>query len=327
MPSDTIRVDYKVLYNVASQFDQQQQDVQQILREVQASTDVLRQGGWISDAATQFYRTMDDAVLPRMTRLSKAMQTAATGTREIGQIMRAAEDVATASLKALNSGTAGGTLLQGITNLQNLAKGILPSGKFAGSVSAWEAGFNTGWAKGSIKVLGADASASYKTSIGKDGLTISGNAEASAYLAKGEFSAKAAGFAAAADGLVGVNAKASGQVVVNPFKGEIYGEAKGDLFAGARASASGNADLGIVKAGGSAGVQAGIGAGGHISGGYKDGNLSFDVGGQVALLVGVKLDFHVSIPVKQIGKDIASAGKTALNFAGSTAKKIGNWLF
>ena len=244
MPSDTIRVDYQALYNVATQFDQQQQQVQQILRLVQTSTDGLRHGGWTSDAATQFYRTMDDAVLPRMSRLAKAMQTAAKGTREIGQIMRAAEDTATTSLRSLNSGITGGTLgtlgtlFQGITSLQSLAKGLLPSGKVAGSVSAWEAGFNTGWAKGSIKILGADASASYKTSIGKDGLTVSGSAQASAYLAKGEFSAKAAGFAAAADGLVGVEGKASGKVIVDPFKGEVTGELKGDLFAGARASAS-----------------------------------------------------------------------------------------
>lgn len=94
MAAPVIQVDYQALEKIAFQFADQQKRVRSILQTAQTSTDQLRRGGWIAEAATTFYRDMDQNVLPAVQRLEMAMQNSQRTVQEIIRLMHAAEEEA-----------------------------------------------------------------------------------------------------------------------------------------------------------------------------------------------------------------------------------------
>jgi WXG100 family type VII secretion target len=69
MTADRIRADYPTLENIASTFDREQERIQQVQNALSQHVDILRSGGWVSDAADTFYREMDDELLPSVGRM------------------------------------------------------------------------------------------------------------------------------------------------------------------------------------------------------------------------------------------------------------------
>ncbi len=89
---DEIRADYDQLDQVASQFANQSQAIQQMTQNIRGSMDPLEGGGWIGEAASSFYEEMASLVTPANERLEQALDEASRVTKQISQIVRQAEE-------------------------------------------------------------------------------------------------------------------------------------------------------------------------------------------------------------------------------------------
>jgi WXG100 family type VII secretion target len=92
--TDEIRADYDRLEQVASQFANQSQAVQQMLQKVRSSMDPLESGGWVGRGSEAFFSEMQGEVLPATDRLQQALDEANRVTKQIVQTMRQAEEEA-----------------------------------------------------------------------------------------------------------------------------------------------------------------------------------------------------------------------------------------
>lgn len=106
MASGVVSVNYEALQKVAQGFGEQQRQVQRINRNVTESVEVLKRGGWVADAANQFYRTMDQDVLRSMQRLNTALGHSQAATLDIIRVFRQAEEEASGVMRG-EGGTAG----------------------------------------------------------------------------------------------------------------------------------------------------------------------------------------------------------------------------
>ena len=98
--ADEIRADYDRLENVASQFANQSQEIQQMLQKVRGSMDPLENGGWIGRGSEAFFSEMQSEVLPATERLQQAMDEANRVTKQIVQTIRNAEEEACSPFRA-----------------------------------------------------------------------------------------------------------------------------------------------------------------------------------------------------------------------------------
>lgn len=89
---DEIRADYDQLEQVASQFANQSQAIQQMSQNIRSSMDPLEGGGWIGRGADAFLAEMQSMVIPANERLEQALDEANRVTKQIVQIVRQAEE-------------------------------------------------------------------------------------------------------------------------------------------------------------------------------------------------------------------------------------------
>lgn len=132
-------------------------------------------------------------------------------------------------------------------------------------------------------------------------------------LGKGDYGLDAAGSV-----FVGAKANAKGELVIDPKNGIYAARVGGEAFAGARAAAEANVNLGkFGSVGGRAEAWAGVGAAFHAEAGFKNGRFKarFDIG--AALGIGFKIGFNVDINVK----GIVDAVKAPFKAIGDLAKK------
>jgi hypothetical protein len=218
---------------------------------------------------------------------------------------------------------------------------LLPSVSKEGSVGvravAFERGgsFNGlgGLAQGQGSVSLAEASASAKGRVAFEGgaLKATGSAQASAtlvnaqgsvFVGKGDYNLQAQGQA-----YVGAQAKASGELTIDPARGIYAAKVGGEAFAGARAGVEANVNLGkFGGAGAKAEAWAGVGAAFNVEAGFKNGRLKAKVDIGAALGVGFKLGFNVDIDVKGIKNAVTSVVKAPVEAVKNVAKSIGNGL-
>ncbi|HID51614.1 MAG TPA: WXG100 family type VII secretion target [Anaerolineae bacterium] len=92
--ADEIRVDYDRMEQVASQFANQSQAIQQMLQKVRGSMDPLESGGWVGRGSDAFFSEMQSEVLPATERLQQALDEASRVTKQIVQTVRQAEEEA-----------------------------------------------------------------------------------------------------------------------------------------------------------------------------------------------------------------------------------------
>jgi WXG100 family type VII secretion target len=92
MPAPIIRIDLDTLSRIAASFSSGSADIQQMLRRVNQQVGTLRSGDWIGVGATKFYDEMENDVVPALTRLAAALESADRITRQIKQIMEGADD-------------------------------------------------------------------------------------------------------------------------------------------------------------------------------------------------------------------------------------------
>ncbi len=94
MGADVIQAHYDQLEQIAARFGQQAEAAAQTTQRVQQSTRALQAGGWEGRGAVAFFGEMERSVLPSMQRLAAALQQGQTVTRQISQVLRAAEEEA-----------------------------------------------------------------------------------------------------------------------------------------------------------------------------------------------------------------------------------------
>jgi WXG100 family type VII secretion target len=107
MSADVIQTQYDQLEQIAARFGRQAEATAQTTSRVQQSLRGLQAGGWEGRGAAAFFGEMDRSILPSMQRLAAALHQSQTVTRQISQVMRAAEEEASRPFRG--DGAAPGT--------------------------------------------------------------------------------------------------------------------------------------------------------------------------------------------------------------------------
>lgn len=96
---EEIRADYDQLEQVANQFANQSQAIQQMAQNIRSSMDPLEGGGWIGRGSDAFFAEMQSDVIPASERLQQALDEANRVTKQIVQIVKQAEDDASSPFR------------------------------------------------------------------------------------------------------------------------------------------------------------------------------------------------------------------------------------
>ncbi len=90
--ADKVQADYDQLAQVAGQFANQSQAVQELIQKVRSSYQQLEDGGWIGLGADAFFDAVQTDLFPAVQRLQDAFDKASETTNKIAQDMQDAED-------------------------------------------------------------------------------------------------------------------------------------------------------------------------------------------------------------------------------------------
>lgn len=149
-------------------------------------------------------------------------------------------------------------------------------------------------ADGSVSVLGADGSA--EATIDKEGVRINADGTVTLVGAEGTIHGE---LGPAELGITGTaSVEATGEGHLDAGKDGVH--AGGELFAGGRAAASGEGDVGGVGGKLDAEAQYGIGASGDVDVGMKDGKFTIGGHGGLAFGHGAKLGGEITIDVPEV---------------------------
>jgi len=121
MPAPRIRGDYDSLAQISQAFARRAADTQRTIQRIKRQINTLQGGDWIGKGAKAFYREMDSEVLPSLKRLATALETANRATRQIIQILRAAEEDAARIFRAVGVGGVGAAISTAIGGTVGLA--------------------------------------------------------------------------------------------------------------------------------------------------------------------------------------------------------------
>lgn len=97
---DEIRADYDRLEQLANQFANQAQAIQEMLQNVRGAMDPLEGGGWIGRGSDAFFSEMQGEVLPASQRLQQALDEANRITKQVIQTVKQAEEEASSPFRA-----------------------------------------------------------------------------------------------------------------------------------------------------------------------------------------------------------------------------------
>lgn len=94
MSAPIIQVDYESLDAIARRFQQQNQQIVAVKQRVDRNVSSLRNGGWLGQGSTAFFREMESEVNPAVQRLIKALAEAQKVTLQLKILIREAEEEA-----------------------------------------------------------------------------------------------------------------------------------------------------------------------------------------------------------------------------------------
>jgi len=100
MATSKTRADYGQLAQIAQRFASEAESTQQMLADMRAIMNLLEGGDWVGQGANAFFAEMNGAVLPSLTRLTRALADAQRVTIQISREVKVAEDAAAAVLHA-----------------------------------------------------------------------------------------------------------------------------------------------------------------------------------------------------------------------------------
>ena len=109
MPAARVRADHDSLAGIAKSLALNAASTRQSLQRIKREVETLQGGDWKGKGATAFYQEMQSEVLPSLTRLAAALETANLVTRNVGKLMLEAERLAAALFKL--GGASGATSL------------------------------------------------------------------------------------------------------------------------------------------------------------------------------------------------------------------------
>lgn len=99
--ANEVKIEYDQMQNITSIFEDHSQRAQSLLQKINAQVETLRGGAWIGVNADKFYREMDNDMMVSLQRLIKAFDESAQTTARIEQVLRAAEDEASAIFRTV----------------------------------------------------------------------------------------------------------------------------------------------------------------------------------------------------------------------------------
>lgn len=103
-----IQADYEPLGKIANHCDDCAQHVQQLYSTVDEQVARLQNGEWISDAASTFYASMNQDLMPGLERLMRSFQDGSSTLNEIVRLFQQAEEEAADALLLNDNGASGG---------------------------------------------------------------------------------------------------------------------------------------------------------------------------------------------------------------------------
>ncbi|MGO1584184.1 MAG: hypothetical protein ACTHXO_13300, partial [Actinomycetaceae bacterium] len=162
----------------------------------------------------------------------------------------------------------------------------------------------------SAEVLSANAETSGQAGVSlEDGAYVQANAEAGAYLAKGEAHwQNQHGTGAEGEAYIGAEATAEGQASIGPGGARI--DAGLDAFAGGKAEGEVSQDIGDYGSVGVGGeVSYGIGAHAEVDGEISADRIGVSVDVGATLGIGAGVNFDVSVSPSEIIGDLGDAGQ------------------
>ncbi len=153
MGNDIIQAQYDQLEQIAARFGRQAEAAAQTTQRVQQAMRSLQAGGWEGRGAAAFFGEMDRSVLPSMQRLSGALAQSQTVTRQVSQVMRAAEEEASRPFRGDGAvaGHVGGQAVPSTSvGAGVMAMGVAIPGAISGFVGAMGQGAAAigGWISG-----------------------------------------------------------------------------------------------------------------------------------------------------------------------------------
>lgn len=139
MGNDIIQAQYDELTTVASRFGGQAEATKQMIDRVRQAMEPLEQGGWQGRGSAAFFAEMNREVLPTVQRMTAALDQARTVTLQVRDIMKAAEEEASAPFKS--NGASGGGSGGGSTKQDTVPDVVAPDkGAFDGKRAKYTVG-------------------------------------------------------------------------------------------------------------------------------------------------------------------------------------------
>lgn len=175
-----------------------------------------------------------------------------------------------------------------------------------------------------LNLIGWDASGNAIVAIGDDGLIITVEASASAYLAELQYGASVGPLSLDVEALIGARADVSADFKINPMEGDFEVELQGGVVVGASINANGELDLKYMAVEAGATGVAGFAAEGHLEVGLDDWEFEFDAGGKLAFLLGGGVDVSFSVDGKEIVMTMADGASVVWDTAGNVLQGLDN---
>lgn len=141
MSSDIIQAKYDELETIARQFGDRAQRIGELRSQLQRSAQPLEQGGWQGVGSAAFFREMSGQIYPATQRLRLALEEARAVTLQASEIMRRAEQEASALFRgAAEAGANGASGAAGFAGATASAAGGRGSGGFLSGVGDFFSG-------------------------------------------------------------------------------------------------------------------------------------------------------------------------------------------
>jgi WXG100 family type VII secretion target len=93
-----VSIKYDSMNQVSGEFQTQEAIAKQVSQTLTEHLTILKQGGWMAPSADQFYKTMDDEVMPGIQRLITALDQASQTIAAINATMQSGEQTASGLL-------------------------------------------------------------------------------------------------------------------------------------------------------------------------------------------------------------------------------------
>lgn len=90
--AEHVEVNYDQMTSIRNSFEQQSEDIQNMLKKLESQVDHLRGGEWIGQGANSFYDEMDSLLLPAVQRLVQALQEGSQVIAQMIEIFKQAEE-------------------------------------------------------------------------------------------------------------------------------------------------------------------------------------------------------------------------------------------